>query len=202
MLVGTPAKFFCCILTLLGAYTNQLCNINPSYGNALVHLGVINSTMNISLPQTDTWWNNATITDGSSCVVDGAKRDREVWPGDMSVALPSIFVSTNDLQSVQNSLNSLLVLQNSTGQLPYAGYPFDKLGIVSFTYHLYSLIGISYYYQYSGDLDYLESVWNHFTSGLAWSLGYIDSSGLMNVTSAADWLRVGMGGHVSFIFQF
>jgi hypothetical protein len=153
--------------------------------------------MNISLPQTDTWYNNATITEGSSCVVDGAKRDREVWPGDMSVALPSIFVSTNDLQSAQNSLNSLLALQNTTGQLPYAGYPFADLGIVSFTYHLYSLIGISYLYRYSGDLAYLESVWGHFTRGLAWSLSYIDSSGMMNVTSAADWLRVGMGGHVS-----
>jgi len=61
-----------------GAYTNQLCNIDPTYGNALVHLGTINSTMNISLPQTDTWYNNATIANGSSCVVDGAKRDREV----------------------------------------------------------------------------------------------------------------------------
>jgi hypothetical protein len=113
------------------------------------------------------------------------------------VSFPSIFVSTNDLSSVQNSLNSLLALQNaSTGMLPYAGYPFNDLGIVSFTYHLYSLIGISYYYQYSGDLTYLQSVWSNFTRGLGWSLSYIDSSGLMNVTSAADWLRVGMGGHV------
>ncbi|KAF8847178.1 Six-hairpin glycosidase [Acephala macrosclerotiorum] len=179
-----------------GAYTNQICNIDPHYGNALVHLGKIFSNQTISLPQTDTWYNNATITEGGSCVVDGAKRDRQVWPGDMSVSLPSIFVSTNDLVSVQNSLNSLLALQNaSTGMLPYAGYPFNELGIVSFTYHLYSLIGISYYYQYSRDLAYLQSVWNHFTKGLAWSLSYIDDSGMMNVTSAADWLRVGMGGH-------
>lgn len=27
------------------------------------------------------------------------------------------------------------------------------------------------------------------------SLGFIDESGLMNVTSGADWLRFGMGGH-------
>lgn len=128
-----------------GAYTNQICNIDPHYGNALVHLETITSNMNISLPETDTWYNNATMTNGSSCVVDGAKRDRQVWPGDMFVALPSIFVSTNDLVPVKNSLDSLLALQNvSTGMMPYAGYPFSDLGIVSFTYHLYSLIGISY----------------------------------------------------------
>jgi hypothetical protein len=180
-----------------GAYTNQICNINPHYGNALVHLGEITSNMTISLPQTDTWYNNATITNGSSCVVDGAKRDRQVWPGDMSVALPSIFVSTNDLVSVKNSLDSLLALQNaSTGLLPYAGYPFNELGIVSFTYHLYSLIGIAYYYHYTGDVGYLSSNWGHFTRGLEWSLGFVDETGMMNVTSSADWLRVGMGGHV------
>jgi hypothetical protein len=90
-------------------------------------------------------------------VTDGEKRDREVWPGDMSASLPSIFVSTNDLEASRNSLNSLLALQNSEGMLPYAGYPFNTLNIPSFTYHLYSLIEISYYYQYSGDLAYLQS---------------------------------------------
>ena len=45
-------------------------NIDPAYGNALVHLGIINLTMNISLPQTDTRYNNVTVT---SCGVDGAK---------------------------------------------------------------------------------------------------------------------------------
>ncbi len=135
-------------------------------------------------------------------MTDGAKRDREVWPGDMSVALPSVFVSTNDLESVRNALDSLVSLQNkTTGLMPYAGYPFSSLGIVSFTYHLYSLIGISYYYQYSGDLAYLQSQWGPFKKGLAWSLGFIDETGLMNVTSNADWLRVGMGGHVSCPFK-
>ncbi|KAH8679112.1 bacterial alpha-L-rhamnosidase domain protein [Tricladium varicosporioides] len=179
-----------------GAYTNQLCAIDPRWGNALVHLGTITKNQNISLPDTVTWYNNATITNGRTVLTDGAKRDREVWPGDMSVALPSIFVSTNDLESARNALDSLVSLQNaSTGLMPYAGFPFSDLDIVSFTYHLYTLIGISYYYQYSGDLAYLKGQWENFKKGLAWSLGYVDETGLMNVTSSADWLRVGMGGH-------
>jgi hypothetical protein len=186
------------MLMKAGAYTNQICAIDPKWGNALVHLGTINKDQNISLPETVTWYNNATITEGRSAMTDGAKRDREVWPGDMSVALPSVFVSTNDLESVRNALNSLVSLQNATtGLMPYAGFPFSDLGIVSFTYHLYTLIGISYYYQYSGNVTYLRSHWDNFKRGLAWSLSYIDETGLMNVTSDADWLRVGMGGHVS-----
>jgi hypothetical protein len=163
-------------------------------------LGTINKDQNISLPETVSWYNNATISEGRSTMTDGAKRDREVWPGDMSVALPSVFVSTNDLESVRNALDSLVSLQNvTTGLMPYAGFPFSDLGIVSFTYHLYTLIGISYYHQYSGDIAYLQSQWGSFKRGLAWSLSYIDETGLMNVTSDADWLRVGMGGHVSNI---
>jgi hypothetical protein len=83
------------------------------------------------------WENNVTIANGSSVLVDGAKRDREIWPGDMTISTPTVFVSTNDLASIQNSINALLVLQDSSGLLPYAGYPFNTLGVVSFTYHLH-----------------------------------------------------------------
>lgn len=105
-------------------------------------------------------------------------------------------MSTNDLPSVKNGLDSLLILQRSNGLLPYAGKPFSDLGITSFTYHLYSLIGIAYYFRYSGDLHYLRSTWEQFKKGLEWSLNSIDETGLMDVTSSADWLRFGMGGHV------
>jgi hypothetical protein len=115
--------------------------------------------------------------------------------GDMSIAVPSIFVSTNDLVTVKNGLESLLILQNSSGALPYAGVPFNKLGIFSYTYHLYSLIGLYDYYMFSGDKSYLLQNWGRFKLGLGFTLGKIDDSGLMNVTSPAGWLRFGMGGH-------
>lgn len=177
-----------------GAYTNQLCTIDPNHGNALVHLFQINSTEKGDKVGPDTWWNNYTITNGSSCLVDGAKRDRLVWPGDMSIAVPSIAVSTFDLISIANSLDSLFDLQNkSSGQLPYAGRPFPLT--YSATYHLYSLIGVADYYLYSNDLAYVQGKWDQWKLGLGFSLSFIDESGMMNVTSSADWLRFGMGGH-------
>ena len=178
-----------------GAYTNQLCTIDPAHGDALVHLGSISSTDNISLPHTDTWWSNYTITNGSSTITDGAKRDRLVWPGDMSIALESIAVSTGDLYSVQMGLDSLLVLQKPDGQLPYAGRPFYDT--VSYTYHLHSLIGMSYLYRFSGDQRWMSSHWDQYVRGLQWALSSVDSTELANVTASSDWLRFGMGGHVS-----
>ncbi|KAJ4362511.1 hypothetical protein N0V83_010605 [Neocucurbitaria cava] len=162
-----------------GAYTNQLCTIDPHYGDALVHIFQINAS--VSDATNVTWWSNYTITNGSSALVDGAKRDRIVWAGGkfqtlskyMSIAIPGIVVSTNDVVSVENSLTSLFDIQNpSTGQLPYAGRPFP-----------------------SGNISYLRTLWPKYKLALHFSLSYIDSTGLMNVTSPADWLRSGMGGH-------
>ncbi|KAL9620008.1 MAG: hypothetical protein Q9160_005385 [Pyrenula sp. 1 TL-2023] len=143
-----------------GAYTNQLCTIDPTAGDSLISLGQISSRSNVSEPLP--WYVNYTISN-----------------------------------TIRDSLNSLLDDQDPvTGQLPYAGRPFgQRLGSFSFTYHLYSLIDIADYYLYTGNLTYLSENWNRFKFGLNYSLSTIDDSGLMNVTSSADWLRFGMGGH-------
>ena len=113
----------------------------------------------------------------------------------MAIAVPGIAVTTSDLISIRNALDSLFKLQSANGQLPYAGYPFNELGIVSFTYHLYALIGVANFYHWSGDQAYLESQWDGWKSGMEWAAAQIDETGLANVTASADWLRFGMGGH-------
>lgn len=60
------------------------------------------------------WANNATLGPGDTIIVDGAKRDRAVWPGDMGIAVPSVFVSTGDLESVKNALQIMYNTQVST----------------------------------------------------------------------------------------
>lgn len=91
------------------------------------------------------WANNGTLGPGDTIIVDGAKRDRAVWPGDMGVAVPSTFVSIGDLNSVKNALQTmydhqvshrapatllarLTVWQNSDGSFPEAGPPLLQQG--------------------------------------------------------------------------
>jgi hypothetical protein len=132
-------------------------------------------------------------TDGTVALIDGAKRDRLVWPGDIAISGPSIFVSTNSLDSIRNGIDALFTLQLPNGQLPWAGPPSDFP--FSFTYHLYTLLDLYYYVTYSGDTAYLTQYWDRYKAAMAWSVGTIDSSGMANVTSPYDWLRSGMGGH-------
>lgn len=172
-----------------GAYTNQLCTIDSAYGNALV-----SQAKDVALPETVPWWSNSTITNGTRTITDGAKRDRLVWPGDMSIALESIAVSTADLYSIRTGLESLFALQKGDGQLPYVGN--SDLGGVSFTYHLHSLIGAFYYHRYSGDQHWMAGYWDQYQLGVQWAVSKVDSTGLANITSSLDWLRFGMGAHV------
>lgn len=139
---------------------------------------------------------NYTITNGTSCIVDGAKRDALVWPGDMFTSGPSIAYSTYSMDAIKNSMEALLVLQRADGLLPYVGVPFlDIINTISFTYHLHNLIGMYNYYHYTGDEAWITQYWGQFKAGVAWSLSNVDSTGLMHVTSTSDWLRSGMGGH-------
>ena len=112
-----------------------------------------------------------------------------------------MFVSTNDMITVQNALDSLFILQKPNGALPYAGYAGKPEAggvfyyVFSFTYHLYSLIGLYNVYMFTGNTSYLSSHWDQFKLALNYSLSMVDSSGLANVTTSADWLRYGMGAH-------
>lgn len=114
----------------------------------------------------------------------------------MFVSGPSVAYSTSNMDAIKNSIESLLLLQTAEGLLPYVGIPFIYLiNQTSFTYHLHNLIGMYTYYIYTGDEAWIAQYWDQFKLGLSWSLSNIDESGLMNVTSSADWLRSGMGGH-------
>ena len=65
----------------------------------------------------------------------------------MAIAVPGAVVSTNDVVTIENSINSLFDIQHKTGQLPYAGRPWADT--LSFTYHLYTLIGVADHFVYT-----------------------------------------------------
>ncbi|KAJ7743495.1 Six-hairpin glycosidase [Mycena maculata] len=140
------------------------------------------------------WANNATLGIAGPIIVDGAKRDRAVWPGDMGIAVPTQFVSTNDLIPTRNALGTMFSNINPvTGALPESGPPLSQLG--SDTYHCWTLIGTHNYYLYSGDIEWLQTIWANYTKAVAFLENKVDPAvGLMNITGLRDWARQGGGG--------
>ncbi|KZP23277.1 glycoside hydrolase family 78 protein, partial [Athelia psychrophila] len=169
-----------------GAYTVQTNTIDVNEGRTNPTAGVPG------------WANNATAGPVTGPVlVDGAKRDRNVWPGDMGISSNSLLVSTNDLLPLKNSLLVMFTTQNATdGSLKASGPPINSHG--SDTYICWTLIGLHNYYMYSGDLDFVQTVWTNYTRAVAFLESQADSTGMLNVTTyTKDWGRVGGGGHNS-----
>ena len=111
----------------------------------------------------------------------------------MGIAVPTQFVSTNDLLPTRNALSTMFAAINPrTGALPESGPPLSQLD--SDTYHAWTLIGTHNYFLYSGDSDWLLTVWANYTKAVGFLEGKVGPSGLMNVTGLRDWARLGGGG--------
>jgi hypothetical protein len=138
------------------------------------------------------WANNGTLGPGDTTIVDGAKRDRAVWPGDMGIAVPSLFVSLGDLESVKNALQVMYNTQNpTTGAFDESGPPLSQMG--SDTYHMWSMIGTYNYVLYTNDTDFLALNWVAYQKAMVFIYDKVDSTGLLNVTGIRDWARLVQG---------
>ncbi|KAF3939119.1 hypothetical protein ABW19_dt0200677 [Dactylella cylindrospora] len=178
-----------------GAYTLQITTIDPKEGGSLLDF---NKRVDHNNWPPGAWASNYTVSNGSSVTTDGAKRDRMVYAGDMTIAVPGIAVSTYDLDSVKNALETIFAHQYSSWELPYAGPPMGFNHEFSDTYHLHALLGVWNYVHYSGDVAWLARYWLQYRRALEFSLRKWNRwRGLFWASSTADWLRPGQGGYNS-----
>jgi hypothetical protein len=166
-----------------GAYTLQTNAVPPNTGRR-------------APPSVVTGWDNdGYLGPGDTIIVDGAKRDRAVWPGDMGVAVPSTFVSVGDLDSVRNALQVMYDYQNEDGSFPEAGPPLLQQG--SDTYHMWTMIGTHNYMMYKNDAAFLQKNWAKYQRAMGYVLSKVGDSGLLNVTGTRDWARWQTGFNMS-----
>ena len=173
-------------------WTNQLCSVSSSRCRVWPPAS-----------PSEHWNNSASCGDGNVILVDGAKRDRMIWPGDMGVSVPALFATLGDIQASLNAVDTLFNFQNpDSGQLPYVGPPIagehTPMTYASDTYHLWAIAGTCNVFAFlSSDRRHTWGVdkWEPLTHALNTSIGKINSSsGLMVVTATSDWARHGQGG--------
>lgn len=157
-----------------GAYTLQTNAVPPDTGRWAPML-------------VDGWANNGTLGPGESILVDGAKRDRAVWSGDMGIAVPSSAVSTGDLESVKNALQVLFEYQNEDGSLSEAGPPLLQRN--SDTYHMWTLVGTYNYMLYTADAEFVQRNWDRYKRATDYIYAKVDETDLLNQTGTRDWAR-------------
>ncbi|CAK7235983.1 hypothetical protein SCUCBS95973_009450 [Sporothrix curviconia] len=151
-----------------GAYTLQTNAVPPGTGRRVPFLKT-------------GWANDGLLGPGHTILVDGAKRDRAVWPGDMGVAVPSLF--------------------NTDGSFPEAGPPLLQQG--SDTYHMWTMIGTYNYVLYTNDTAFLAHNWAGYQHAMAFiTAKQADGSpsvalGLLHVTGVRDWARLDVGTNMT-----
>jgi alpha-L-rhamnosidase len=131
-------------------------------------------------------------------IVDGAKRDRAIWAGDMNVEIPSVFYSTDEAAYLKGSLEALGSYQLTSGFVTGALPPQTPLGTAqqpgttttySASYSIYYVLGLGDYYLYSGDTAFVDQELPVLKGELAWNAAQLDSNGLLvtNSSDNADW---------------
>ncbi len=189
---GTPETFqgyFLCSDDLLnriwyaGVYTNQLCTFDPRLGDAL---GFMN------------------LAPGAQWVtVDGAKRDRAVWTGDLYLESWVHLVSDYELGAIRDSLDSLAAAQHPNGYIPACSpvlwWIVSGLGFDDYT--AWWVLTLALYYRYTGDDVYLTSRFQTMVRSLAYLESLLDNH---NLYVMPPWKRnwcysVPRSGTVSYV---
>ncbi|MEV8537526.1 alpha-L-rhamnosidase C-terminal domain-containing protein [Streptomyces sp. NPDC051572] len=132
-------------------------------------------------------------------ILDGAKRDRAIWSGDLNVEGPTVYDSTGRTDYLKGALQLLGSYRLSsgfvTGALPPQSAPHTgaaiqgTTGTYSATYSMYWLLALESYYLYTGDTAFVQQEWPIAQAELAWNATQVDSRGLFvtDGSTGADW---------------
>jgi hypothetical protein len=109
-----------------------------------------------------------TIGVGERVLVDGAKRDRLIWNGDLAITGRITAVTTGDGQAMRNSLRSIANTQRADGYV--SGCSPNGLGGPAcqnyLEYHLWWLTAVEEYHLHTGDDAFVRELWPTFTRAM------------------------------------
>jgi alpha-L-rhamnosidase len=139
---------------------------------------------------------DVTAPDPLPTIVDGAKRDRVVWSGDLGTEAPTVFDSTDEPAFIRGSLQLLDSYQQANGATGTNVNPTAPLGTFpeatpaySASYSTDVVNDIATYYLYTGDLAFVRAQWPEITRALAYDQSLVDGRGLLvtNSENGQDW---------------
>jgi len=130
-------------------------------------------------------------------ILDGAKRDRRPWIGDLSVqgrtAFDSLGFGANGSDYIKGAIQAFGATQAANGSI--FGHIADWTvsppsgGFYSTSYSTYFVLDLASYYLYSGDLTFVESQYQTMKNELAYNRTLVDPASGLLVTSGSerDW---------------
>ncbi len=141
---------------------------------------------------------------GAPVIIDGAKRDRRIWSGDLLTAGPTVYYALDPVY-VRESLEvfARYPATDATVRLPASGdlfKPGPLAGVCSpitkgdtgcktwsSTYSMAFVTALADYYRFTGNRRFVERVWPAVDRQMAWNATQVDDSGLFLVNEATGY---------------
>jgi hypothetical protein len=191
--LGTPSTYkgwFLSSDTALNKYW-----YGASYTNELV-------TATFTPDTTDPRDANSSSLDGKLVLLDGAKRDRDPYDGDIAVSGLTDYLTNDASIAARNVLADLANHQSSDGWIPPAS--IDDYTLPLFDYPMWWVVDSWDYLLYTGDMGYATTYYPNLVKLLnSWYPSVTDSRGLldkgMNGTSGwGDYAFLPRSGEVTY----
>ena len=130
-------------------------------------------------------------------ILDGAKRDRRVWSGDLELQGRTMFSSfgfgAKGSDYIKGSVQLFGASQAANGSIFGHIRDWTRIppsgGFYSLSYSMYYVLNLAGYYLYSGDADFVKSQYQILKNELAYNRALVDpGSGLLiSNSSERDW---------------
>lgn len=140
------------------------------------------------------------------CTIDGAKRDRAVFGGDLHTMGRSIYHSTMDLEAAAGSIKLLSSHQTSQGYLgnlcPIQAPVHDgtdeapTYAFYSLSYALLLVVAIKDYWMHSGNNALVTDTWDRLEKLMGFTEGFTNDQGLVAAPPPLSMTWFPMGGPV------
>ncbi|MBP1625810.1 MAG: alpha-L-rhamnosidase [Holophagaceae bacterium] len=160
-------------------------------------------------------------TNQVAVITDGARRDRQVWSGDMRVWGPSLYYTTGDKTAANGSLTLFSKYVDASGQTASVLPPQSSIDVTSnraaspgnpwysLGYSMYFIDNLYDYYLHTGDKTLVSDLWSIAQGELAYLASQQDSSNLLNVNSLSGFTWhpqfdavYGAGGDATHVSEF
>ncbi len=124
--------------------------------------------------------------------LDGIKRDRWVWSGDAYQSYLTNYYLFFDKEIVKRTI---IALRGKD--------PFEQHINTILDYSLYWIIGVFDYYRYTGDLEFIKSIWDKMKSLMDACMQQINTDGFLIGRKGdwifVDWAEIDHGGAISAV---
>ncbi|PHH66618.1 hypothetical protein CDD81_6455 [Ophiocordyceps australis] len=102
--------------------------------------------------------------EGEIALMDGAKRDREPYAGDLAIAALTMYIAHNESEAARNVLENLARHQREDGWIPPAA--INNYSLPLFDYPLWWVVSAVDYVLYTGNRSFANGYWSVMTKTL------------------------------------